>query len=94
MKKQFRFIIKSIDNIILVEEVVTFNSKENALPNALLRYKDDFLYNNFKVEVSEDLNYELNDQNGLYSYQDLKKAFENKDYQSFDEFFVNEIKRG
>ena len=61
--KDFKFILKSKDGKVLLEEVVRFGSKEKPFPKnwenspvaqvALLDYKDEFIENNFDIKIEE-----------------------------------------
>jgi mRNA-degrading endonuclease YafQ of YafQ-DinJ toxin-antitoxin module len=67
--KDFKYTLKSKEGKIILQEVVTFGSKEKPFPQdwkdnpmiqmAIMDYKDTLIRNNFDILVSEDLEFDI-----------------------------------
>jgi len=67
--KDFKYTLKSKDGKILLQEIVTFGSKERPFPEdwkenpmiqiALLDYKETLIKNNFDILVDENLDFDI-----------------------------------
>ena len=65
--KDFKYTLKSKEGKILLQEIVTFGSKEKPFPKdwksnpmvqiAIIDYKDTFIKNNFDILVDENLDF-------------------------------------
>lgn len=73
MEKEFKFTIKDANNgKVLVETIASFGSADHPFPEdwkdngmaqkAIFDFKEELLNKVFKVEVSEDLNFTLEDE--------------------------------
>ena len=67
--KDFKYTLKSKEGKILLQEIVTFGSKEKPFPKdwkgnpmvqiAIIDYKDTFIKNNFDILVDENLDFDI-----------------------------------
>lgn len=67
--KDFKFTLKSKDGKILLQEVITFGTKEQPFPenwkedyfaqSSVLDYKQKFIDENFDIDISEDTNFDV-----------------------------------
>jgi mRNA-degrading endonuclease YafQ of YafQ-DinJ toxin-antitoxin module len=67
--KDFKYTLQSKDGKILLQSVVTFGSEKQPFPDnwkedgfvqiALQNYKEKFINENFDIEISEDLDFDI-----------------------------------
>ena len=67
--KDFKYTLKSKEGKILLQEIVTFGSKEKPFPKdwksnpmvqiAIIDYKETFIKNNFDILVDENLDFDI-----------------------------------
>lgn len=70
MTKEFKYTLKSKKGKVLLESIIAFGNKENPFPNnwkenpliqiQLQDYKRKLIEDNFDIEISEDLKFNIN----------------------------------
>jgi hypothetical protein len=71
MKKDFKYTIRNKKGLIITQTIVTFGSEEYPFPEnweesplfqrSMMNFKDEFLHENFDVEISEDTEFNIKD---------------------------------